>query len=890
MKKRWIFLVLTILFLWVVVSRFTELHQLRTTLAQGQWNWVLAAILLQMIYYVVFSASYQAAFYTVDIQTRTRDLIPVTLGSLFINVVVPAGGAGGAALFAEDLARRGKPAARAAVGVLLQLIADFSAFTLLLIPGMVFLFIDHDLRAYEIVASVILLLATIGLTGFLLIGIWKPEWMRRLFGASQRTANWLFGRLHRSLSLADDWAQKNADEFNQASTAVASHPFRLLRTIGTTFLAHVLDIITLYILFRAFNQSIGLGVLVAGYAVGILFWIVSITPQGIGVVEGVMALTFTSLGIPGAVAATVTLTFRGLTFWLPMLLGFLAVQRMRTFAPNRRTLTETWGVRFAAILVALMGLVNVLSAVTPRIANRVAILERHSPLAVRHGGHLTAILSGFALLALASGLSRRKRAAWLLTIVVLGLSAISHLIKGLDYEEALLAGGLGVVLWGMRYQFHARSDPPSIQQGLRVLFGAFVFTLGYGTLGFYLLDRHFSVSFGFWDALRQTVVMFVAFYNPGLQPITGFGRFFAASIYVVGAATFGYAIWSLLRPILVRQPATEEERLRAGKLVEQYGRSSLARFTLFNDKAYYFSPGGSFIAYAVMGRVAVALGDPIGPESDFPGAIESFKTLCARNDWMTCFYQAQPQTLELYKNADFDAVCVGNEGIVNLETFSLEGKAGKPVRTPVNRMVKLGHKFTLYQPPIPEDVLNELRAISDEWLTMMHGTEKRFSLGWFEDEYVRNSPIGAVSTPEGWISAFVNFIPEYQLNEITVDLMRRRKEVENGTMEFLFASMFEWAKAQGYQSFNLGLSALSGVGERPDDAAIERGMHFIYENVNQFYNFKGLHEFKEKFHPEWSPRYLIYPGTTSLAACWLAVVEANSGDRTFLGKFIKHQP
>src|SRR5574342_1066177 len=113
MKKRWILLVLTVLFLWVVVSRFTELKQLENTLAHGQLNWVLVALLLQMVYYTVFSASYQAAFDTVGIHTRTRELIPVTLGSLFVNVVVPAGGAGGAALFAEDLARRGKPAARA---------------------------------------------------------------------------------------------------------------------------------------------------------------------------------------------------------------------------------------------------------------------------------------------------------------------------------------------------------------------------------------------------------------------------------------------------------------------------------------------------------------------------------------------------------------------------------------------------------------------------------------------------------------------------------------------------------------------------------------------------------------------------------------------------------
>lgn len=887
--RRWIVLLLTVLFLWVVISRFTELRQLRATLAQGQWGWVAAALLTQMLYYVVFTASYQSAFDTVGLRARTRDLIPLMLGSLFVNVVVPAGGAGGAALFADDFARRGQSPVRAASGVLLQLIADFSAFLLILIPGLFYLFLQHDLQPYEVIAALILFLITLSLSALLLLGWWKPTWLERLFAWSQRTAGWLFGRLHISLSLAEDWAQKNAAEFNQASAAAANQPWKWARTVGAALLAHLVDIASLYLLFRAFHQPITLGALVAGYAVGILFWIVSITPQGIGVVEGMMTLAFTSLGIPAAVAATVVLAFRGLTFWIPMLLGFFAIQRLHMASPNQRTLTETWGVRFAAILVALMGVVNVLSAVTPSLLERVRILEAFSPLEVRRGGHLTAALAGFALLMLARGLARRKRVAWLLTLGALAVSIVSHLLKGLDYEEALLAGGLMLMLWLMRAHFHAASDRPSVQQGLRALAGATLFTLAYGVTGFYLLDRHYSVNFGLWDALRQTVIMFTQFYDPGLVPITHFGRFFANSIYTVGAVTFGYAGLMLLRPVFVREPATPAERERARTIVEQYGHSSLARFLLFDDKRYFFSPGGSVIGYALAGRTAVALGDPVGPTEDLLPSIQAFSNLCQRNDWLPVFYQTLPETLEAYKAAGFDALCIGQEGIVNLKTFTLEGKEGKALRSPFNKLSRAGYTFRLHEPPIPDALLEELRAISDEWLTMMHGSEKRFSLGWFEDEYIRNSPIAAVHAPEGWVAAFANLVPEYQRNEITIDLMRRRREIEHGTMEFLFVSMFLWAKERGYDSFNLGLSALSGVGEKPEDPVIERVMHFVYEHINQFYNFKGLHAFKEKFHPEWSPRYLIYRGTANLLQSWLAVVQVNSGEGGLSAYFWKRK-
>jgi len=198
MKRQWILLFLTVLFLWAVISHFTELEQLKNTLQHGQWNWILVALLSQIAYFVVFTASYQAAFATLDITTRTRDLIPVTLGALFVNLVVPVSIAGSTTLFAQDLAQRGKPATRTATGVLLQLISDFIAFSFVLIPGLIYLFVEHDLKTYEILAAIVLLLMTIGLSSILTLGLWKPGWLYRIFDFSRRTINVLFRRLRRS--------------------------------------------------------------------------------------------------------------------------------------------------------------------------------------------------------------------------------------------------------------------------------------------------------------------------------------------------------------------------------------------------------------------------------------------------------------------------------------------------------------------------------------------------------------------------------------------------------------------------------------------------------------------------------------------------------------------
>src|SRR5581483_10655856 len=129
---------------------------------------------------------------------------------------------------------------------------------------------------------------------------------------------------------------------------------------------------------------------------------------------------------------------------------------------------EAISVRAVALMTAMMGMVNVLSAVTPSMHNRLRLLEKYSPLQVTHGGHLTSALAGFALLLLAASLWRRKRVAWLLTVLVLIASIITHLLKGLDYEEATLAFVLLMILIAGRSHFHARSDPPRFVRDFRL--------------------------------------------------------------------------------------------------------------------------------------------------------------------------------------------------------------------------------------------------------------------------------------------------------------------------------------------------------------------------------------------------------------------------------------
>jgi phosphatidylglycerol lysyltransferase len=600
---------------------------------------------------------------------------------------------------------------------------------------------------------------------------------------------------------------------------------------------------------------------------------VTITPEGIGTSEGAAALALHGLGVPWDRATSVALGFRTLALYLPL----VAAAVITLWSRLRPALSVRLIPGFIGTFAAVAGMVNLLSAVQPALVGRAALLAYAVPAVFTHGSRLASAFAGFALLTLSVGLWRRKRLAFLVSQGVLLVSIYSHIAKGLDWEEAIISLTVLLALLLARPLFTVRSDTPTVRRGLWVLLGAVVFTLAYGTAGFYLLNAHYKVNFSLTAALRQTVEMFVSFDDPHLQPTTGFGEWFADSIYLIAAGALGNGLLAVLAPVLLRRPATPAERMRARVIIERYGRSSVARFALFDDKSYRFSEGGSVIAYALVGRVAVCLGDPIGPPDDSAAAIADFRALCERNDWLPAFYHALPDLRSLYSESGFVSLCIGQEAVVPLPGFSLEGRARKSLRRNIARAEEQGYRGEMLYPPHSAALLDELEAVSDSWLETRGGHEKRFSLGWFDRGYLQEGPIAVVHDASGRIVAFANVIPAYQADEATIDLMRRI-ETECGVMDLLFVTLFDWARERGCGAFNLGLAPLSGVGVQTEDPTIERAMHFLYNHLNTYYGFRGLHAFKEKFAPRWEPRFLIVPHLTALPAVALAIVRADNAN------------
>ena len=872
MLRRILFWGILLATLLLATTHGSAVSQIVVAARYGSWSWLGLAVLLQALYFGLRILMYREAFRTVGVRRTFRELTPVVFAAVYLNTVTPGAGPSATSVIAQEAVRSGSPADRVSqTGVLTQF-AAFAGFAVVEFGGFAYLISLDAWHPWEVVSVVlvafIIATLTVGLAGAVL----APDLMRRLLSGLEASGS--RRGLRNRWAPARGWSDVVTRRYAGAARTVAEQPLGLLATWLCSVAMNLAGLAT----FIAVGFALGwpaFGALIAAWAVGTLVWLISPIPQGIGVVEAVLALMLASFGADAPTALAISLAYRGLAYWLPLAVGWVLASRVPSLSPLSAEAREVFPVRLAAAVTFVVGVANVLTAFTPRFAARFGTIGRALPLQSEYG-RLSAALAGVALMMLARGLWRRKRLAWLVTVTVLAVSVIGHVVRGRGIGVVAVSVGLLVFLLVKQGEFRARSDAPSIAQGLRVLGAAFVITITYGTLGFFMLDRQYSINFTFWSAVRQTLIMFTLFYDPVVQPVTRLGVFFEGTIYLVGAATFGFALLMLLRPVLLRGPASPAEARRARTIVRQWGHTPLAGIALLPDKRYFFSPGGSLVAFRVTNGVGLALGDPIGPDHDAGEAIRAFVGLCRTNDWVPAFYQVLPDHVEEYRGAGMATAKIGHDAIVDAQAFSLSGKRYRVERNLMNRLGKDGYIAHYHPAPQPALLVSELRDVSDAWLAAGGGSEMAFSLGWFDEEYVTGSAVMTVEGPGGVIEAFVNVVPGLVVGELSIDLMRHRPSAPEGVMDFLFIRLIEWARDNGFATFNLGFSALSGVGET-QDPAVERALGLVYEYGNRFYSFKGLYRFKQKFRPEWEPRYLAYPDASALPGVLAALVRANSG-------------
>ena len=613
--------------------------------------------------------------------------------------------------------------------------------------------------------------------------------------------------------------------------------------------------------------------------------VLSHVPGGLGVVETLLVVLLGRY-LSGAQVLGAMFAFRAVYYLLPFVTAIVAFGVYETrVGQNRVALAAVRGARSSARVVGRVGpavvpaalsfatfaagAVLLISGATPTLHHRLVVLHTELPLGVIELSHLAASLAGAALLVVAWALRRRLDAAWGLAVALLGVGIVGSVLKGLDYEEATILTLVLAALLPSRKAFYRKaalmseSFPPGWTVAVALVLGISVW------LGFFSY-KHVEYSNDLW--WRFTV--------RGDAP-----RFLRATMGAAG----GLLIFGLAR--LLRHapaepaPPTADDIARAAAVVRAAPNTE-ASLALLADKSLLFSASGNaFVAYGVAGRSWVALGDPVGPVEEHAELAWKFKEAADEHGGWPVFYQVSVDHLPLYIDLGLTLLKLGEEARIPLSRFSLDGGARKSMRRIVNAVDKTGARFEVVGPDAVPALLPDLRRVSDAWLASKRVREKGFSLGYFDEAYLRHFPLALVRAPRrdggdrtsDEIVAFANLWQGAGKHELSMDLMRYSPEAPESVMEYLFLQLMLWGKAQGYQEFNLGMAPLSGFESRSLAPLWIRAGALVYQHGENFYNFQGLRRYKEKFDPVWEPRYLASPGGLALPRILANVTALISG-------------
>jgi len=590
------------------------------------------------------------------------------------------------------------------------------------------------------------------------------------------------------------------------------------------------------------------------YAAAATAGLISNVPGGIGVFETVIIVAIPQ--VPASALLGSMLIYRVVYYLVPLavaaiLFGAKELQARRASFARAHELAALYVAplvpQVAGALTFVAGVVLLISGATPAVDARLSRLLHVLPLAVLELSHLAASAIGLALIVLARALFRRVQAAYHITFWLLVAGIAASLLKGLDFEEAIILTFVLIVLTLGKRAFYRptsileeRFTPVWIVSVIGVIVAAiWILMLAY---------RHVEYS----DELWWT------FAFDANAP-----RALRASLAVVLLAA-AFLLWNLLQPSTPEPSVAHEEELERARKIIDGCDCTLANAALTGDKRLLFNDSSdAFVMYQVNGRSWISLGDPVGPRAKSEELVWRFRELVDRHGGRTVFYQARGERLPVYVDLGLGALKIGEEGRVPLSDFSLEGPARAELRQAHRRAVRGGATFEIVPREQVPALLPTLRKISDAWLADKATAEKRFSVGAFDERYLSNFPVALVRS-EGSPSAFANLWPTGTKDELSVDLMRFGPDAPRGAMDFLFTELMLWGRAEGYRWFNLGMAPLSGLERHPLAPAWHRVGNFVFRHGEHFYNFEGLRKYKAKFDPVWEPRYLVAPGGVAL--------------------------
>ncbi len=807
-------------------SEHVELSEITEQFQTVYPIYLLFGILLTALYIVLQGEMYVQSFKTVYWKLKLRHGILLFLKRNLVSVFLPAGGFSSLAFFSKNLEKRGATPSQINLASSIYALCGILTVVVIALPVMGWALFKNQLQ-------------TVASWGFIFLVVLSAFLVWMLISILHR--GWAFRFIIRCVP---SWKVILQEMANQ--NILRKHFYK---TLFISLIIEFVGVAHLYVSILAFGFEPSLPAALIGYVVMVILLIASPFLRGLGAIELSVAFTLGQYGIPLAGAASITLLFRFFEFWIPLFTG------IGSFFTKKDNLVLRL---FPALLIFALGITNIVSALTPAIPNRLRLVEDILPNGVIRDTNGLVLVGGLMLLLISIFLFRGSRRAFYLALFLTGFSIVGNLIKGGDVEESILALAAFACLLYTRSSYKLRPHPYFTRLSIQVVVLGILAILCYGALGFYFLDKkHFGSTFE-WDSAISTVLRLSFLWDDqGITPLTRLGHYFLYSFYFAGAGFVLFSLYGLLKPYFAKPYNTSEDKKLALELIEKWGKSQLDYFKIYDDKFFFFSSDRqAFLSFKVNNHFAIVLEEPVcaGPEA-LRSIVKEFDKHCKKNGFVAIYYRVPAWSLFIFKSLKKKSLPIGEEALVDLTGFTLEGGKMKTTRNAVNRLTAEGFVFKVYDAPIKDGVLQKIEWVSTQWLASMKEKEVSFTQGIFNKTILKNNTLLTIEDKEEKIYAFLNLIPDYAPGEATYDLIRKVPDAPNGVLDMLLAKTFFYLKEQLYQKVNMGLAPLSGM---ESGNLTERTIRYAYENIRSFGHFKGLRKYKEKFFPVWEKKFLVY--------------------------------
>lgn len=811
----------------------SEIANIKGALTKANPMWLAFGLLLILFFIVVQGLMYVFSFKTLHLNIGLGTGVILYLKRNLISVFLPAGMLTNMAFFNKDVERKeGLTKAQIYFASTIFSFCSIATGVLLGLPALIWLYFKSNL-SNDLIFGFIISLVLIGSLVYMTYSLMQRGRVYRLiekhFPVELQVINDL---KNQSFSRANFWL-----------------------VVGWSLLIELIGIVHLYIAIKAVGGIPTVEMAVVGYSIAVLILSSSPFLRGMGAIEIALTYALTVFGFETALAISAVFVFRFFEFWGVLIVGLFAFLTKRDNLLIR--LTPTFPL-FA------LGVVNILSAVTPTLPDRLHMLSQMLPFEAIHASLWLVLLSGGAMLAISIYLLRGLHNAWVMGVVLSILSLIAHLTKGIDWEDASLAGLVLISLIYQRKQYFIKPDVKLARRSIVSGLVGIISVILFATVGFYFLNPlHFNVDFNLWESFQEAITSFLLI-DIDSTPVTRFGREFLVGINILGGISMAYFLFLVLRPLIHKSAVNAEYEIALAKqLITKYGKSNLDYFKTYFDKQFWFSEGNeAFIAYKSTQSYAIVLENPTSADASQTSHIQSFDEFSRKNGLRSAYYRIPESSKFLYAKLGKKLLPIGEEAVVNLETWTLEGKEKAALRNISNKLTKSGYVFKANLPPHKDGFLQQLRAVSDDWLRDTKRTELSFSQGIFLESALKNQVIFTLENTEEKVVGFINQIPDSISEETNFDLMRKTEDAPNGTMDFLYINMFEFMKTQGFKKCDLGMVPLSGIATPKNFQ--EQMIKLAYEKIRRLSHFKSLRAYKEKFEPEWEMMYVAYSSSIDL--------------------------